>query len=305
MTPLVSIIIPTYNRAHLIAETLQSVQQQTYIHWECIVVDDGSTDGTEAVVNTFMRADPRFQYQKRPQDYKKGANGCRNFGYSISQGVYVNWLDSDDLFSSEKIAAQVSVLEDVAIGDKVIVTCKWNRFSGKFERVAPKETHLNRNYESGLELLKDFNKEALFFPSHCYLVARPLVDMAGLWNETLSINQDGEFFTRLLLKTDKVLHSESGMVYYRTTETQRVSNIDAEIKAKSAIKSWMLIEQHLMKKAPDYEFKHLSHAKNYIFYKFYNKAFWDQYPVFFEIQIKRQVWWRRLRRKLKRMFRIH
>ncbi|WP_372938266.1 glycosyltransferase family 2 protein, partial [Seonamhaeicola sp.] len=87
--PLVSIIIPTYNRAHLIGETLDSVLAQTYTHWECIVVDDGSSDHTSQVVATYCKNDARFQYHQRPLDRPKGANACRNYGFELSKGEYI------------------------------------------------------------------------------------------------------------------------------------------------------------------------------------------------------------------------
>ena len=65
-TPLISIIIPTYNRAHLIGETLDSILVQTYPNWECIVVDDGSTDTTADVMREYIKKDNRFQYHQRP-----------------------------------------------------------------------------------------------------------------------------------------------------------------------------------------------------------------------------------------------
>ena len=65
--PLVSIIIPTYNRAHLIKETLDSVLTQTYTNWECIIVDDGNSDNTEEVINSYIAKDQRFKYCHRPQ----------------------------------------------------------------------------------------------------------------------------------------------------------------------------------------------------------------------------------------------
>lgn len=64
MNELISIIIPTYNRSHLIRETLDSILAQTHKNWECIVVDDGSTDETEDVLNEYVKKDNRFQYHK-------------------------------------------------------------------------------------------------------------------------------------------------------------------------------------------------------------------------------------------------
>ena len=71
---LISIIIPTYNRAHLISETLDSILAQTYLNWECIVVDDGSTDTTADVMREYIKKNSRFQYHQRPDNRKKGPN---------------------------------------------------------------------------------------------------------------------------------------------------------------------------------------------------------------------------------------
>ncbi len=101
MNPLVSIVIPIYNRAHLIGETLKSVINQTYSNWECIVVDDGSTDNTATLIARYILNDNRFQYHKRPEDRLKGANACRNFGTELSKGDYIVFLDSDDLLANQ------------------------------------------------------------------------------------------------------------------------------------------------------------------------------------------------------------
>lgn len=105
--PLVSIIIPTFNRAHLIGETLDSVLAQTHQNWECIVVDDGSTDETDEVMSVYLAKDSRFQFHHRPQNKPKGANACRNFGYEHSKGHYVQWFDSDDLMHPKKLEFKV------------------------------------------------------------------------------------------------------------------------------------------------------------------------------------------------------
>lgn len=99
MNPLVSIIIPTYNRAHLISETLDSVVAQSYINWECIIVDDGSTDNSLEIFVHFNEKDRRFFYYDRPNSKLKGPSSCRNYGVEKSKGEYVIFLDSDDLLS--------------------------------------------------------------------------------------------------------------------------------------------------------------------------------------------------------------
>lgn len=105
--PLVSIIIPTYNRAHLIGETLDSVLAQTYINWECIIVDDGSTDNTDEVVESYVDKDSRFKYFHRPFNHNSGGNGARNFGFLMSKGEFINWFDSDDVMFSDFIKLKI------------------------------------------------------------------------------------------------------------------------------------------------------------------------------------------------------
>jgi glycosyltransferase involved in cell wall biosynthesis len=110
MNPLVSVIIPTYNRAHLIGETLDSIIDQTYTNWECIIVDDGSTDNTETVIQHYIQKDSRFQFLKRPKNQIKGANVCRNIGFNNSKGDFIQWFDSDDIMYSKSLEIKVDSL---------------------------------------------------------------------------------------------------------------------------------------------------------------------------------------------------
>ena len=103
MKDLVSVIIPTYNRSHLLDETLVSLLNQTYQNWECIVVDDDSTDTTTAVLQKYIAKDNRFQYHHRPKDRLRGGNAARNYGFEISKGKYIQWFDSDDIMLPEKL----------------------------------------------------------------------------------------------------------------------------------------------------------------------------------------------------------
>ena len=97
MNPLVSIIVPTYNRCTFLGETLESILAQQYLNWECIIVDDGSTDYTKELVSFYCNNDERIKYFKRPDSSKKGANECRNYGFERSKGDYINWFDDDDV----------------------------------------------------------------------------------------------------------------------------------------------------------------------------------------------------------------
>jgi glycosyltransferase involved in cell wall biosynthesis len=104
--PLVSIIVPTYNRAALLAEALASVRAQTFGDWECIVVDDGSTDGTAALLATLDER--RFRIVR--SEHSGNPAHARNAGLADARGRYLAFLDDDDLWKPGKLAAQVPLL---------------------------------------------------------------------------------------------------------------------------------------------------------------------------------------------------
>lgn len=115
----ISIIIPNFNRATLIGETLDSILAQTYNNWECIIVDDGSEDNSLEVIKEYTKKDDRFKLFLRPNDYPKGANACRNIGIEKAIGDYTIFFDSDDLMTpdhvEEKLKCIVSDNYDFAI----------------------------------------------------------------------------------------------------------------------------------------------------------------------------------------------
>lgn len=107
---LISIIIPTFNRAKLLPETLDSIRAQTYTNWECILVDDHSTDDTLNVITAYIQRDPRFKIFEREKHKLKGANSCRNLGLKKSIGEYIVFFDSDDLMTPNHLEVKYSYL---------------------------------------------------------------------------------------------------------------------------------------------------------------------------------------------------
>src|SRR5688500_6448932 len=117
--PLVSVVVPAFNYGRFIADTLESVRAQSYAAWECVVVDDGSTDDTTDVVARFVSADARFRYVRQEN---RGLSGARNTGLRVARGRYVQLLDADDLLEPDKLRRQVAFLEaepdvDLVYGD--------------------------------------------------------------------------------------------------------------------------------------------------------------------------------------------
>jgi GalNAc5-diNAcBac-PP-undecaprenol beta-1,3-glucosyltransferase len=109
--PEVTIIMATYNRASFIVESLQSIQGQVFIDWECLIVDDGGTDNTAEFIATFLEQDKRFRFLKRPEAYKKGLPGCRNYGLDLAKGNYVVFFDDDDIVHPDNLKIGVEVLK--------------------------------------------------------------------------------------------------------------------------------------------------------------------------------------------------
>lgn len=105
--PKVSIIIPIFNSSKTIKETLNSVLNQTFNSWECIIVDDGSTDNSSNIVINFCKKNERFIFFSRPEEKTKGPSSCRNFGLEQAKGAYIIFLDSDDLLADYCLEGRV------------------------------------------------------------------------------------------------------------------------------------------------------------------------------------------------------
>lgn len=106
----VSVITPTYNCARFIGETIESVINQSYQNWEMIIVDDCSSDNTEEIVNEFIKKDDRIKYYKLEQN--SGAAIARNKAMEIASGKYMAFLDSDDVWTIDKLKRQIKFMED-------------------------------------------------------------------------------------------------------------------------------------------------------------------------------------------------
>lgn len=185
---LVSIIIPTYNRAHLIGETLDSVLAQTYENWECIIVDDGSTDNTDEVVGGYIAKDSRFQYHHRPKKNKSGGNGARNYGFELCKGEYVNWFDSDDLMLEDFLQNAIDSLMNKKLD---FVLFDYKVFSKEVNNIS----YFQKNYSQNL--IEDYVTFKINFGTWAFVWKRSLVANIE-FNENLVKAQDLDFNFRVL-----------------------------------------------------------------------------------------------------------
>lgn len=191
--PLVSIIIPTYNRAHLIGETLDSILMQSYKNWECIIVDDGSSDDTEKAIEIYTKRDNRFKYFERPSSHKSGGNGSRNYGFEVCQGELIKWFDSDDLMHKDLIMEQVEYLKGNKEADFCAVLAK------KFERWG-EFSDFNPSVTKSTQTIFDYITGKLFFLTPSPLWRKSFLKGKKLFDEDLFRSQEADFHFRRLIE---------------------------------------------------------------------------------------------------------
>lgn len=239
----VSIIVPTYNRASVIQETLNSVFSQTYQNWECIIIDDGSTDNTEEVVQYYLKNDCRFQFHKRIDSYKKGGNGARNYGFDLSVGDFIQYLDADDILSMDKIEKQINLATDENQAD--VFSCSLAYFSDNILNSKIHSQYIDKSYDKAEDWLRDSWSGGGFGQTMIWLTPRKVHMKAGRWNESVIKNQDGEFFCRVLLNARSLIYSNEGLVYYRKDgkKTSKSTYI-SPISAQSTFYTFQLYEKH-------------------------------------------------------------
>lgn len=236
MRSLVSILIPAYNAEEWIAETLQSAIAQTWPTKEIIVVDDGSCDNTLEVCQRFEAKGVRVVSQQNG-----GASGARNRALSLSQGDYVQWLDADDLLAPDKVARQMEAIEG-SRDRRTLLSGPWGRFLYRQDRAqfTPTELWSDLSPSEWLELKLGQN---LHMQTATWLVSREMTEAAGPWDETLSVDDDGEYFCRVLLQSDGVRFVPDAKVFYRASGSQSVSCINQSDQKRED--QWRSMQLHI------------------------------------------------------------
>jgi len=197
--PVVSVIVPCYNYGHLLAETLDSLQKQTFTNWECIVVDDGSTDNTKEVVAEFLSRDKRYSYIYQTN---AGLSAARNTGILGSKGEFIQLLDADDLIAENKLLNQLSLLKTNA---EISIVYSEVRY---FKSENPAEHFYSLNNDA-LPWMKAYTTQIAFttalmqnnlFAVNCALFRKEIVSTCGLFNTQLKSVEDWEFWVRCSLQ---------------------------------------------------------------------------------------------------------
>ena len=216
MNQFVSVIVPMFNAERWIAETLASVEAQTYPQdlIETIVVDDGSTDESAAIVAR------QFPSVRLLRTANGGASRARNAGTQVARGVFLQYLDADDLLARDKLVRQVQALEntgaDAAYGD-------WQGLVRQDDGAFKHGDVMQRMMEEDPEiaLLVDF-----WCPPAAYLFHREIVKRVGGWNERLPVIQDARFALDCALHGATFTYCRGTMAYYRIHSQDSLSRRD-------------------------------------------------------------------------------
>jgi glycosyltransferase involved in cell wall biosynthesis len=224
MEPLVSILIPAYNAEPWIAETINSALGQTWSRKELIIVDDGSTDRTLSIARRFASAQVSVVSQPH-----HNAAAARNTALSICQGDYIQWLDADDLLAPDKIVRQLDALRGCP-STRRLLSCEWGHFIYRSHKTTFIPTPLWCDLSRLEWLLRKLDLN-LHMPLSTWLVSRELTEAAGPWDIRLSLDDDGEYFCRVLVASDGTHFVPQARAFYRRAGLSSLSNVGRSDRA--------------------------------------------------------------------------
>lgn len=208
MQPLVSILIPAFNAQEFIADAVKSALGQTWERKEIVIVDDGSTDQTLAIARQFASKEVSVLTQAN-----QGAAAARNKALSICQGDYIQWLDADDLLAPDKIAKQLEALGDCQ-DKRTLLSSAWGHFIYRPSRASFSPTSVWCDLAPVEWLLRYFERDH-WMQTATWLVSRELTGTAGPWDTRLLGDDDGEYFSRIILASDGIRFIPEARVFYR------------------------------------------------------------------------------------------
>ena len=223
----VSVIIPLHNSEAYIKQTIKSCLAQTHDNIEIIVIENGSTDKSYQVVKSID--DKRLSVFQIPTP---NAAAARNYGFKKATGAYIIFLDADDVLVPNKIELQLAALS--AKPEGWIASCAWAKFKTNTKEaiITPQKVW---NIQNPIDwCLQSWMGEGMMIPG-CWLIPKPIIDKAGLWDERLSLHDDGEFMCRVLLASQGNVFVENTIVYYRQLTTSLSRQNQSYRAAKSAL----------------------------------------------------------------------
>lgn len=212
---------------------------QTWQTSEVIVVNDGSSDGSLQAAQAIAAADSRVRVVSQAN---AGAAVARNRGLRAAHGEWVQFLDADDVLAPDKIARQLAILRQAAPG--CIASAAWGAFQDDPLRARFTPEPVWADHAPVDWLVCSWEGGGMMHPG-AWLVPRAIADAAGPWNEQLSLDDDGEYFTRVVLKSSGVKFVHEARSLYRSHAGPRISASRGERAAMSSFTSTQLKERHL------------------------------------------------------------
>lgn len=238
--PLVSVVVPAYQAASTIDATLRSALAQTWRPLEVVVVDDGSRDGTSDVAR---RHGVRLIRQEN-----RGPSAAQNTALREAQGEFIQFLDADDLLSPDKVERQLLRLRD---RPGAIAWGEWARFRGAPEEARFVPDPVSADLAPEEWLVQAWAGGQPMMQPGIWLVPRSVIDRAGPWDERLSLINDLEYFTRVLLAADQVLPCPGARLYYRSGNPSSVASTRSPAAWRSALTSLELATAALLERRHD------------------------------------------------------
>ncbi|MFI2743786.1 glycosyltransferase family 2 protein [Zhouia sp. PK063] len=203
---LVSIIIPCYNQAHFLDECLESVLNQTYNNWECVIVNDGSPDNTKEIAQKWLDKDNRFKYIEKENG---GLSSARNAGLDKSEGNYVQFLDADDCVHPKKIEDSIELFVDK--GYDIVIT-NFNLFES-LKILLPPYCDLNQKLFNLKSILYEWDNN-FSIPIHCAIFKKNILNFFK-FPEHVKAKEDWIMWISLFKLNPKVYFHDEFMAYYR------------------------------------------------------------------------------------------
>ena len=216
---LISIIVPIYNVENYLQQCLDSIRNQTYQNFECLLINDGSPDNSANICREYVDKDSRFKYFEKENG---GVSSARNLGIERSEGAYITFIDSDDWVESDYL----EVLYKALIDEKADITVStYKQFNIKdgcfyihsFQRGYEKKIFTGPELIDNLQLLSSFDHS---YGSVCGKLVKSVRVETIRFNEETTLGEDMEFWYKLFLISDKVVYINKDTYIYRTSNDE-------------------------------------------------------------------------------------